>query len=188
MTESQDPRLVNILGALALALSDRIRETTEASAALVGSAPGALVALDQFLGGATTEDVSQVMGLTHSGAVRLVDRLVAAGLVERNPGRDARSGSIVLTASGRVRSHQVTRARADAIERALAGMSSDDRRGLARLVGSLLTTITEQRLTDRRHGQEPPGWLCRVCDFTACRRSEGDCPSANAAGPLAGQN
>ena len=188
MTESQDAHLVNILGALVLALSDRIRESTEASAGLLGSAPAALVALDQFLGGATTEDVSQVLGLTHSGAVRLVDRLVGAGLVERTPGRDARSGSIVLTVSGRVRSRQVTRARAEAIERALVGMRSDDRRCLAHLVGSLLTTITEQRLMDRRHAEAPVGWLCRVCDFTACRRTEGDCPTANAAGPRAGQN
>src|ERR1700674_913888 len=93
--EPSDPRLVNILASFAVALADGIREATEAAAGMTGAAPAALVALDQFLAGCPTEDLAQVTGLTHSGAVRLVDRLVDAGLVERRAGRDARSGSIV---------------------------------------------------------------------------------------------
>ena len=97
MTEARDPRLINVLAALALALADGIRDATEAAAGMTGAAPSALVALHQFLAGRTTEDLAQATGLTHSGAVRLIDRLVDAGLVERRPGRDGRSLSIVLT-------------------------------------------------------------------------------------------
>lgn len=181
MTESHDPHLINVLGAFALALADRIQDATEAEAGMIGAAPAALVALHEFLTGRTTEDVAQAMGLTHSGAVRLIDRLVEAGLVERRPGRDGRSLSIVLTATGRALSRKVTLARAAAIEGALEGLGSDDRRALVGLVDTLITNVTVQRLCAREHGAEPAGWLCRLCDFTACRRPQGDCPAANAA-------
>ena len=181
MTESRDPRLINALGAFALALADGIRDATEAAAGTTGAAPPALVALHQFLGGRTTEDLARATGLTHSGAVRLVDRLVDAGLVERRPGRDGRSLAIVLTAKGRALSRKVTVARATAIEAALEGLGSDDRRALLVLVDTLLTTATAQRLGAREHGDEPAGWLCRLCDFAACGRPQGECPAANAA-------
>ena len=181
MTESRDPHLVNVLGAFGLALADAIRHATEAAAGMTGAAPAALVALQQFLGGRTTEDLAQATGLTHSGAVRLVDRLAAAGFVERRPGRDGRSLSIVLTAAGRALSSTVIEARATAVEATLAGLGGDQRRTLGPLVDALVTTVTDQRLRRRQEGDEPAGWLCRLCDAVACGRPDGDCPAANAA-------
>jgi hypothetical protein len=113
--------------------------------------------------------------------VRLVDRLVAAGLAERRPGRDGRSLSIVLTATGRALSDQVTASRAAAIESAIEGLDGDDRRALVELVDALVTTVTVQRLDQRRRGDEPAGWLCRLCDAVSCGRPDGECPAANAA-------
>ena len=55
------------------------------------AADAALVALDGWLGGTTVDGLARVLALTHSGAVRLTDRLEADGLVERRPGADARS-------------------------------------------------------------------------------------------------
>jgi len=181
MTESRDPHLVNVLGAFALALADAIRDATEVAAGMTGAAPAALVALHQFLDGRTTEDLAQATGLTHSGAVRLVDRLAAVGLVERRPGRDGRSLSIMLTTAGRVLSSTVAEARAAAIEATLAGLGPDERRALVPLVDSLVSTVTDQRLRRRQQGDEPAGWLCRLCDAVACGRPDGDCPAANAA-------
>ena len=163
MTKSRDPHLVNVVGALALALADAMRDATEAAAGMTGAAPAAVVALQQFLRGRTTEDLARATGLTHSGAVRLVDRLVEGGLVERRPGNDARSLAILLTASGRTLSHRITAARADAVASVLEGLRA------------------EQRLDARSRGDEPAGWLCRLCDFVACGRPQGDCPAANAA-------
>jgi MarR family transcriptional regulator, negative regulator of the multidrug operon emrRAB len=181
VSQSRDPHLTNILGAFALALADRIRDATEAAAEMTGAAPAALVALHQFLAGRTTKDLAQATGLSHSGAVRLIDRLVEDGLVERRPGRDGRSLSIVLTASGRALSQKITVARAAAIEAALEGMGSDDRRALIALVENLITTVTTQRLDARARGDTPTGWLCRLCDFESCGRPHGECPAANAA-------
>ena len=42
----------------------------------------------------------QVLGITHSGAVRLVDRLERAGHVRRVPGSGRRTTAIRLTAAG----------------------------------------------------------------------------------------
>lgn len=181
MTESHDAHLVNTLGALALALSDRIRGATEAAAGMTGAATAALIALHQFLRGRSTEDLAQATGLTHSGAVRLIDRLVEANLVERRAGRDRRSSSIVLTAAGRRLSRRVTVARANAIETVLAGLGDDQRRALLGLVDALVATVTAQRLDARQHGDEPDGWLCRMCDPAACGRPDGTCPAANTA-------
>lgn len=176
-----DPRLANILGAFAVALADEIREATERAAGMAGAAPAALVALDQFLAGCPTEDLAQVMGLTHSGAVRLVDRLLDAGLVERRSGRDGRSGSIVLTASGRGLSRQVMAARAGAVEAVLAGLGGDASRGLVALTEKLVANLTAVRLRTLASRDEPRGWMCRLCDLDSCRRPQGKCPAANAA-------
>lgn len=181
MSDPHEPRLANLLGAFALALADGIRDATSAAAGMTGAAPAALVALHQFLAGRTTEDLAQATGLTHSGAVRLIDRLIEAGLVERRPGRDARSLSIVLTARGRVLSRRVTAARATVIGAALEELGGDDRRALLALVETLVATVTAGRLEARDGVEAPAGWLCRLCDLEACGRPQGQCPAANAA-------
>ena len=184
MSESRDAHLINIFGALSLALADGIREATEAAAGLTGAAPAALVALEQFLSGRSTEQLAQATGLTHSGAVRLVDRLVDRGLARRGRGPDGRSASIVLTAKGRALSAEITRAREARVAAALEGLDRIDRATLEVLTEALVSTATTQRLVARRRGQPPEGWLCRLCDFTSCGRPEGKCPAANIATSL----
>ncbi|MDQ6698295.1 MAG: MarR family transcriptional regulator [Actinomycetota bacterium] len=180
MSKAQHARLTNVLGALTLALADGIREATEAAAGLTGSAPVALIALHQFLGGRTTQELADATGLTHSGAVRLIDRLDESGLVERRPGRDGRSLAIVLTAAGRALSRDITVARAAAVEGSLGRLGDAERQRLLGLVENMVGTITAQRLAARAGGEEP-AWLCRMCDAAACRRPQGECPAANAA-------
>src|ERR1700681_47759 len=85
-----DARLANLLGALSTGLYDTAQESAGAAARLDGSAPAALIALLDFLPGGTVRDLSWVVGLTHSGALRLVDRLVVAGVVGGKPGVDRR--------------------------------------------------------------------------------------------------
>src|ERR687897_432069 len=79
-------RDANLLGALSLAVAERVEAATRAAAAHGGSAPAALAALDVFLGGSSIDTVRKPLGLTHSAAVRLVDRLEVAGLVRRGAG------------------------------------------------------------------------------------------------------
>ncbi len=101
----------NTFGALSLAVADRTRAAVEAVARHGASGPAALVALDGYAGGESIDSLRRILGITHSGAVRLVDRLAAAGLVERRVGPDARAVSIHLTPVGRRTARRVLAAR-----------------------------------------------------------------------------
>jgi MarR family transcriptional regulator, negative regulator of the multidrug operon emrRAB len=174
--------LRNRLGALVVALSDRLRESTEHAAGQSGAGPAALTALHEFPSGRSVEDLRRAVALTPSGAVRLVDRLAAEGLVERRPGRDGRTIALALTPQGRRAARRVLNARAAALTGLLDGLTEQERAALAGIVDKLLVAVTTERLSVRAGGAEiPGGWLCRMCDFAACGRDAGRCPVANTA-------
>lgn len=133
----------------------------------------ALSALLHFLDDPRIDQLAQVLGLSSSGTVRLVDRLHQLGLVERSAGSDARATTVALTNAGRARAEEVSRARTDVLERALAALSPAERDQLGELAGKILVGI-----------MRPPGaygWMCRLCDTGRCGRPEGHCPVASAA-------
>ena len=173
-------RLSNLLGAWGLAVTDRVGAAAAASAGRGGQAPAALVALHQFAGGRTIEELRQVLGLSHSAAVRLIDALVADGQVVREQAADdRRSVAVGLTTSGRATARRIIAARQRAIEVTLERLTDTELRSLTRLAERLTGDLADLRLNERRHGVSPAGgWLCRLCDFRACGRSEGRCPAA----------
>jgi DNA-binding MarR family transcriptional regulator len=180
MGRSTVARDVNLLATLATALSDRIRIATESATGHTSTAPAALIALHEFLGGASMDDLRKAVALTPSGAVRLVDRLEADGYVHRRPGTDGRSVSLELTRAGRAAARRVQTARSDALSGILDGLSREERSSLTHLVERLLPLIVSDRAAARERGDERSGgWLCRLCDFAACGRGHGDCPVAN---------
>jgi len=184
---STDTRQANLLVVLALGVSDRVRQAEEEAAGHKSAAPAALVALHEFLGGSSIDQLRQVVGLTASGAVRLVDKLAEAGLVRRGPGADGRSVAVTLTQRGNEAARRILTARRRSAETVLAGLSSDERDELTPLLERLLEQLTAARLAEREGARTPAGgWLCRLCDFSACRRKMGACPVANAAQPTAG--
>jgi DNA-binding MarR family transcriptional regulator len=175
----RDPRLANLLGALSTGISDGIYESTAMAAGLDGVASAALIALLDFMPGGSVRTLSQVVGLTHSGAVRVVDRLVAERLVTRGSSADARSRSITLTARGVKVARDVRAARERAVSGVLEQLTASERAMLTTLSERLVAGITEQRLEKRRAGEKPAGGaLCRMCDFGACGREIGMCPAA----------
>jgi DNA-binding MarR family transcriptional regulator len=163
----------NLLGALSAAVSDRVQEAvTDAAGGALNDAT-ALSALLHFLDDPRIDQLAQVLGLTSSGTVRLVDRLERLGLAERSAGSDARATTIALTAAGRARAEEASGARTALLTRALAPLSPEERDHLGELAGKILVGIM------RPSG--PSGWMCRLCDTGRCRRPEGHCPVANAA-------
>ena len=187
MPSTTDTRLANMLGALVLALADDLRDTTETAAGQGATAPSALVALHEFLGHATMDQLRRAIGLTPSGAVRLVDRLERAGYVQRRPGSDGRSVALVLTATGTRAARRVQAARRRGLDNLLRVLSPAERASLDAITAKLLGAVTTQRLASRAQGLDPPGgWLCRMCDFDACGRDDGMCPTAEAAKAASG--
>ncbi len=131
-----------MLGAVALALADDLRDAGRAVAPHGPSGPAALVALDTDLGGCTIEALRKALGLTHSGTVRLVDRLVGAGLVERRIGPDTRSVALHLTPPGRRAARQVATAHNSALERAMTGLTPPQRAQLGALLERVAAELT----------------------------------------------
>ena len=166
-------RGANLLGAVSLAVSDRIRAAAERGAAQGGSAPAALVSLAGYLDGSPIDAVRNPLRLTHSATVRLVDRLVAAGLARRREGRDRRSVAVELTPAGHAAATAAAAARAEALEEALTALDPAERAELARLHAKVLGTLTDGRAT--------AGHICRLCDSHACGHEEGRCPVTQAA-------
>lgn len=179
-TKSSRQHAANALGALSLAVADRMNTAVEAVAALGPSGPAALVAVHEFLDGGSVAQLSSVLGLSHSGAVRLVDRLVAEGLVERVGAQDGRAVSVVLTQGGRRTAERILQAREKALASALSALSGDEIDNLAAALDTMLAAVTlaraEERSARTNDNDRPQPWLCRLCDFAACGRSEGNCP------------
>jgi DNA-binding MarR family transcriptional regulator len=176
---SAEARLANLLGAAAAGLTDAIGDAAAADPRLDTRAATALVALLDFAPSGPVRMLSQVVGLTHSGAVRLVNRLAAAGYVQRGPGTDSRSVTVALTAQGRSAAQRIREHRERVITGALAGLTGTQRGQLTAACEMIIANLTDQRLARRAAGAPPAaGALCRMCDFTACGRPGGRCPAA----------
>ena len=174
-------RLANLLNAVAVGLNDTL-ETAAGAHGLDLKAATALIALLDFTPSDTVRRLSQVIGLTHSGTVRLVDRLAAAGYLRRGPGDDMRSLKVALTSEGRTEALRLRQGREKAVIAALAGLSRTKCDGLTRACEAIVANLTEQRLAIRASGGAPAGGaLCRLCDFGACGRASRLCPAASTA-------
>jgi DNA-binding MarR family transcriptional regulator len=182
MSNSNDDRLANLLAATATGLTDAMNDSMSEATGVDGAAVQALVALLDFAPGGTIHRLSLVLGLTHSGAVRLVDRLESAGYVQRRTGTDARSRTITLTRPGRTAARRVRAARAHASTQLTGVLTPRQRQQLSGLCEILVGEQTRQRLAQRAKGTSPAGGaLCRLCDFAACGRPQGLCPAQLAA-------
>ena len=81
---TDDERGINLLGALALALTDRVTDAiAREHGGLSHRDAEALSTLRNITDSPSIDVLARVLGLTHSGTVRLVDRLGALGLVSR---------------------------------------------------------------------------------------------------------
>jgi MarR family transcriptional regulator, negative regulator of the multidrug operon emrRAB len=156
-----------LLGALALAVSDRIREVTEEpSDGLVRPEPAALVTLAHYPG-QSVGALARTLGLTHSGAVRLADRLVAAGLARRVRAGPGRTLALYLTEPGRRGAARVLARRQAAVEQLARALEPGQVAALEQVASGLLTVLATDRAGAHR--------VCRLCDEPLCERGRG-CP------------
>ena len=167
-------RAGNLLGALSLSVAAPPPAGGAAAAGESETAAIALSALHQFLGEPSLDRIRRVLGLTPSGAVRLVDRLERAGHVTRRPSsEDARSVTVRLTPKGRRAAQRIVRARGEVLNGALASLDAEEREQFEELLARVIPSMMR--------GPGATRWLCRLCDMEACGRDEGRCPAASAA-------
>jgi DNA-binding MarR family transcriptional regulator len=174
MPEAYIPQVANRLGAISLTLSDSIREATEAATGMAGGLPAALVSLHEWADGRSVYVLAEAMRVSHSRAVRVVDRLEAAGLARRESDpTDGRRARVWLEPAGRELAERALDARSRVLHLAVAGLDAADARDLDQLLGMLLEATT----VDLRAAMA----TCRLCDAHACGHYEGVCPVTRAA-------
>lgn len=156
-------RTANLLGAVGLAVADRIAEAARHTLNHAGETPAALVVIGYGLG-PSNDQLRRILGLSHPGSVRLVDRLVADGLVERREGRDRRAVALHLTAEGHALRRVLLGERLAAIRSVLEPLDASERETLDALLHKLLSKLPASDLEKCN--------LCRLCDNSVCT----DCP------------
>jgi MarR family transcriptional repressor of emrRAB len=148
-----------MLGALSIAVMDRIEQAARTVIDRGGETPAALVVIG-YGDGMTNDRLRRILGLSHSGTVRLVDRLVSDDLVVRRPGRDGREIALHLTPSGIGARDGLLSSRITAITSFLDVLSPVEADRLTVLIRKLLSRQTTSEL-DRFT-------ICRLCDDTVC--------------------
>lgn len=162
-------RLANLLGALAVGVDDAVRAAFAEAVDLDASAVAALLVVRERPGRSIT-DLAAALGLTHSGAVRVADRLAARELATRDLGRDGRSRGLGLTEAGHERTEQALAARR-AVLQGLADTLPPRRQA------DLMAAVEE--LLARLPGTRQDAWrICRTCEHDTCRGTE--CPVGSA--------
>src|SRR5215213_5152332 len=116
MPEAHIARTANRLGAMALTLSDGIREATEGATGMAGGLPAALVSLHEWADGTSVDVLAGAMRVSHSRAVRVVDRLEVAGYARRESDpADGRRTRVWLEPTGHELAERALAARSDAL-------------------------------------------------------------------------
>jgi len=149
----------NLLGTLALTITDRVAIGTARAARHGASTPAALLCLwwypDRPIAFLATR-----LRISHPGAVQLVDRLAGDGLAERVPAADGRTKLLALTDRGRSAAAAVLAARAGVLQRAVDVLDDEQVRALAGAAEAMLEALTDTLLTGE--------YMCRLCDELAC--------------------
>ena len=157
-TMVMEPEIANLLGALSLAVMDRIEQGAREVVGRGGETPAALIVIGY--GPKTNDKLRRILGLSHSGTVRLVDRLVSDGLVERRPGKDGREVALYLTATGAEARNDLLVSRISAVASLLDVLSPAETKQLGTLLREVLArqdTSEMDRFT-----------ICRMCDDRVC--------------------
>jgi DNA-binding MarR family transcriptional regulator len=158
-----------VLGAFVCFVSDEMQRAVE-GAEREPKDVAALVHLSKYPG-QSVEGLRAPLDLTHSGCVRLVDRLERAGLLRREAGVDARSVALRLTRKGEQAVETALLRRASVLESIISELTPSERSQLGNLVSKVLSgRVLEPGLAYR---------TCRLCDYEACKA----CPVAQALEP-----
>jgi DNA-binding MarR family transcriptional regulator len=122
----------------------------------------------------TSDTLQFALGLSQPACVRLVDRLVDAGLVVRERRPADRRLHLSLTAPGRRAATTVLRRSREPVEEALRAALPDSA-DLGEFVAALdrLANVVFGEATDTAR-------FCRSCDVDACLAGGGECPSDEA--------
>lgn len=149
----------NLLGAFSTTLAAEVWGAINAELGATGETGAAVVMLG--VERLSIADLAGVLGITHSGSVRLVDRLVEDGLAERQPHpNDSRAVLVALTSSGVAQRQRVLDARAAVLEPLLDSLDLSERAVLQRALRKMLVALVVSPAAGSQ--------ICRLCDEASC--------------------
>lgn len=152
-------RTANLLGALAVAISDRLDDQLKSHPNQTNSSAAALHLLGVFEG-CSNSQLSAALKLSHPATVRLIDKLETDGMVASKPGTDRRSVALCLTTAGRKRVRAILQERCVALEAIVNALSALQRTQLDGIAETLLRSLTTTPVEGAH--------ICRLCDEIAC--------------------
>lgn len=153
--------MTNLLGAFATTVATNIEQQVAEVGLRGTSAATALVTIRNHPND-TIEVLRRILGITHSGAVRLINGLEDDGLIRRQrSGSDGRAVTTRLTREGEKRATMVLEARARVTTAVLGSLSHEQQSMLRPALQTALAALTDGKDKARR--------ICRLCDEQVCR-------------------
>lgn len=163
---NDDKYLSNLIGAFATSVSTSIENQVFELKGRSLNHEVALVAISNHPN-ETIDVLSKVLGLTHSGTVRLINTLEQEGLVARHKSlQDARSVVLNTTLQGNDRVEQILTHRHNALAKVTEHFSHDQKQQFTKLLEVAMGHLTDKKVEARR--------ICRLCDEGVCRKQ--GCP------------
>lgn len=166
-------RTGNLLETYARSLTHRVDAAITAEFGIRGAAASVLVAVLNWAEGRSLEELRLPLGVTQPAVTRIVDRLVADGLITRSRRPDDRREWVIgLTPDGRAQATALVEVRQAIVADDIAHLDPKLRRTLTTVLEDLLGNLTTGRISARS--------LCRFCDAHVCGHPVG-CPVTAAA-------
>lgn len=150
--------LANLLGALSSLIMDKVSVASPAEHVSM-SEHMATILIAKYPG-CSIDELHGALELSHSGCVRLVNRLVQKGYVRREKGQDKRAVALHLTPDGEDAATHGFQRREDVLMQMLNVLDESEAQQLSHIVSKLLL-----------HGSpamEDIARTCRLCDERAC--------------------
>lgn len=151
-------RVANLLGALALAVTDRVCSDLQS----VGFNANEAATLTTVAAnpGLRIRDVATILHHSHSATVRLVAALAARNLLHKTAGHDRREAKLSLSADGQAAVEAIHRERRRRLEEIVADLPPEQLAPLRNALEVLLTSLATDDVETFR--------ICRLCDETTC--------------------
>src|SRR4051794_31470167 len=188
--EPHPDRVANLLGALVVGLNDAVGSAMARAAGLDATGVSALLLVQAHPGLSITE-LAAALDLTHSGAVRTLERLVDRDLVRRAAGPDRRTRGLYLTGAGEGGAQEALAApprgvggalgasaapRQEAFVRGVEEALAARRRVLGGALGASAASGQEafvrvlEQVLAALPGTRADAWrICRTCEHAVCR-------------------
>ena len=160
-----DARTANLLGVLALMMTDAVGKELGELTDICESDWAALIVIQQNPG-ITVDRLARIVRLSQPGAVRMINRLVEEGRVARQTGLDRRARLLTLTGEGERMVRAMLLGREKVLREPLDALSTEERQTLARLMEKMLHSLAVDEAT--------ADTACRLCDEGACPQER--CP------------